>query len=194
MALGLGAEHLGGGGLRVQLPRYVDWLITTPLLLLDVILLAKPLLDKGWGWDAMTVVGFDMVMIVAGVISALVGGSDRWVWFWVSTAAFAVVGSYVVLLFLRARAITEPRVTAKLRVVTAYLSVFWLIYPFVFALYYGGVITAGTEALVYMLLDLGAKVGFGFLLLLGPAVELVEHAGHGDVSTPRATVTATVAR
>lgn len=175
MSLGLGQVHTAEG-YRTYVPRYLDWVITTPLLLLDVILFARPLFSRGWEWDAVTIVGFDVVMIVAGITSGLVQSPDRWIWFWVSVGAYAVVGTYVAILFLRAGRISEPRVARKLRLLTGYLSAFWLVYPFVFALYFGGAISGTQEDVAYAVLDVGAKVGFGLVLLLGPAVELVDRA------------------
>ena len=180
MALGVGSVHPQGINTvadlahRAFIPRYVDWAITTPLLLLDIILFARPLLNKGWEWDAVTIAGFDVIMIVTGVVSALLAGTDRWFFFWASVGAYAVVSGYVITLFLKAKRIPERRVAGKLRTLTGYLSVLWLIYPFVFALYFGGVLDGTTEDIFYMVLDVLAKVGFGFILLLGSAVELVD--------------------
>ena len=182
MALGLGQFHTADG-YRTYVPRYIDWVITTPLLLLDVILFAKPLFSKGWEWDAVAIVGFDVVMIVAGIVSGVVQSPDRWIWFWVSVGAYAVVGTYIAILFLRARRITDTLVAGKLRLLTGYLSAFWLVYPFVFALYFGGVLSGTQEDTAYAILDVGAKVGFGLVLLLGPAVELVERATARPVET-----------
>jgi bacteriorhodopsin len=180
MALGIASIHPQGIATpddlthRVFIPRYVDWAITTPLLLLDIILFSKPLLNKGWQWDAFVVCAFDIVMVVTGAVAGLVSGADRWYFFWASVLAYAVVAGYVVTTFLKAPRIPEPLVAGKLRTLTAYLSVLWLIYPFVFALYFGGAINGTTEDICYMVLDVLAKVGFGFILLMGPAVELVD--------------------
>ncbi len=168
---------------RIALPRYIDWSVTTPLLLLDVILFSQPLLTEGWEWDATLVVAFDVIMIVMGAVSGSVNGPARWFFFWASVGAYAVVSAYVLTLFLKARRIPQPRVAGKLRTLTGMLSVLWLIYPFVFALYFGGVISGTTEDIAYAILDVLAKVAFGFVLLVGPAVELV-----GKVSSVAPTV------
>jgi len=180
MALGIGSLHPFGLGAptdlahRVYIPRYVDWLITTPLLLLDLILFSKPLLNKGWEWDATAIVGFDVLMIITGIVSGAATGPAKWFFFWASVGAFAVVSAYVVNIYLKAPRIPEQGVARKLRLLSAYLGVLWLIYPFVFALYFGGVFGPTTEDLLYAVLDVLAKVGFGFILLLGPAVEIVD--------------------
>ncbi len=180
MALGVGSVHPVGIQTssdlahRILLPRYIDWSVTTPLLLLDVILFSKPLLNESWQWDAALVVVFDVIMIVTGIVSGSINGPARWFFFWASVGAYAVVSAYVLTLFLKAGRITERLVAGKLRTLTGMLSVLWLIYPFVFALYFGSVINGTTEDIAYAILDVLAKVGFGFVLLLGPAVELVD--------------------
>ena len=174
MALNLGGVYIGGETHRVYIPRYIDWLFTTPLLLLDLVLFAKPILQKGWQWDALMIIFFDDVMIVTGLVAALDTPPYRWVWFWVSTAAYVVVALFVINLFRKSSLIADVRVATRFRLLCGTLSVLWLIYPFVWALYFGNLMTPGVEDLVFMLLDITAKVGFGFILLLGPAVELVD--------------------
>ena len=182
MALGIASIHPQGiapgspdsMANRIYLPRYADWAITTPLLLLDLILFAKPLLNKGWQWDAMIVVGLDVLMIVTGVVAGLITAPDRWYFFWASNLCFAGVTAYVFTLFAKARRIQEPQVSSRLRLLTGYLLVLWFVYPIIWALYFGGVMGGTIEDLAYMVLDVLAKVVFGFILLMGPAVELVD--------------------
>jgi bacteriorhodopsin len=173
MALGFGSLIPGGQAYRIQIPRYIDWLFTTPLLLLDLILFARPLLGENWQWDTAMIILFDDVMILTGIFAAVNSPPYRWVWFWVSVAAYVVVALRVIDLYRRAADMPDARVRGKLRVLTVYLSAFWFIYPFIFALYFGGVISAGAQDVSFMILDVGAKVGFGFVLLLGPAVDLI---------------------
>ena len=173
MAMGQGVLHVAGGR-DLLIPRFIDWMITTPLLLLDLILLAKPLLAKGWQWDAATVLLFDVAMIATGLFAALSPAPERWVWFWVSTFAFVIVGLRVYDLFARSSHIPDREVAAKLRLLTAYLGALWLVYPVLFALYFGGAIDSAANDVGNMILDLLAKVGFGLLLLSGAAVEKVD--------------------
>lgn len=56
--------------------RYIDWFITTPLLLLDLLLTA------GMPWPTVLWVIFvDWVMIVTGLVGALVRSSYKWGYF-----------------------------------------------------------------------------------------------------------------
>ena len=52
--------------------RYIDWSITTPLLLVDVLLMARlPITAAAWAVFA------DLAMIITGLIGAVVGDSFR---------------------------------------------------------------------------------------------------------------------
>lgn len=56
--------------------RYIDWMITTPLLLMDLLLTA------GMPWPTLIwVVLVDWVMIVTGLVGALVVSSYKWGFF-----------------------------------------------------------------------------------------------------------------
>lgn len=56
--------------------RYIDWMITTPLLLMDLLLTA------GMPWPTLIwVVLVDWVMIVTGLVGALVVSSYKWGYF-----------------------------------------------------------------------------------------------------------------
>jgi len=56
--------------------RYIDWTITTPLLLLELLLgTGLPLSD------IITVVSMDLVVIVTGLVGALVSSLYKWGFF-----------------------------------------------------------------------------------------------------------------
>jgi bacteriorhodopsin len=53
--------------------RYIDWTITTPLLLLELLLNTGLPLS-----DIVTVIFFDLVMIITGLVGALVATRYKW--------------------------------------------------------------------------------------------------------------------
>lgn len=56
--------------------RYIDWMVTTPLLLMDLLLTA------GMPWPTLIwVILVDWVMIVTGLVGALVVSSYKWGYF-----------------------------------------------------------------------------------------------------------------
>jgi bacteriorhodopsin len=177
MALGFAVIELPiqgfeGGTLDIYWGRYADWLFTTPLLLVDLALLA------GASRSAIgALVGLDVLMIVTGVIAAVTTASStdiigapgaRIVWWGVSTAFMLVL-----LYFLASRltAVARNRSGQAQSTFTTLRNltlVLWTLYPVVWILGTEGtleIIPLGIETALFMVLDVTAKVGFGFILL-----------------------------
>lgn len=172
MALGYGLTEVtvAGETLPIYWARYTDWLFTTPLLLYDLGLLAGA--DRN---TIATLVGLDVLMIGTGAVATLTGtGTDlvdaeaaRIVWWAVSTA-FLLVLLYVLFgrLTSRAQALSgDARDTFS--TLRNMILVLWLVYPVWWLVGTEGVgaIGLGIETAGFMVLDLTAKVGFGFVLL-----------------------------
>ncbi|MFB6217691.1 MAG: bacteriorhodopsin [Halobacteriaceae archaeon] len=172
MALGYGVvEVVTGGGRRVVYwARYAEWLFTTPLLLVDLALVAGARRST-----VGTLVGLDAAMIAAGLAATLnteavlgldVGGV-RLVWWGVSTGFFLVL-LYYLFGTLSAQARDAPadarRLFRTLRNLTAGL---WVAYPVVWLVGTEGLGYLGLywETAAFVALDLAAKVGFGAVLL-----------------------------
>ena len=165
MALDQGAIHVDGGR-ELLYARYVDWSITTPLLLTA---LAATALGELRTRPALMVglLGADVYMILAGFAAGVApsGSATKWIWYFVSCGAF--IGVYYAIwgpLLKSARA----RSTAAVEAFThhaAILSVLWLLYPVVF--YFGpdgaGRITPALATLLFLILDLTTKVAYAFI-------------------------------
>ena len=180
MATGYGSITLDGGPgvgeTRIFWARYADWLFTTPLLLVDLCLIA--------GADRRTIVSLaalDVFMVSTGLLGALTGEGRtmRIVWWAVSTGALLVI-LYVLFdrLSERVQGFTteRARLYERLRNLTVVL---WLAYPAVWVLGTQAgieVLSLGVETALFAVLDLGAKIGFGYLLFRDRAV-LVPDAG-----------------
>jgi len=67
--------------------RYVDWAITTPIILYELVALADPA-DSGDQLMQIFLVLMDIFMIVAGLIGELVTGDEKWAFFGFSMLAF----------------------------------------------------------------------------------------------------------
>lgn len=156
--------------------RYVDWVVTTPLLLLGLLLIALPPLKKA-GEEVRdrntliaSVIGFDVFMIVTGVIAALTADDTvKYVWFAISCGAFvAVLG----LLWGPVRASAQAQgagVASLFRTLATTLTVLWFIYPILWILGTEGTgtIDLTAEIFVFAVIDLTAKVAFGLMLVTG---------------------------
>jgi len=178
------AMALGFGLTIIELPndpeapiywaRYTDWLFTTPLLLYDLALLA--------GADRNTIaslVSLDVLMIGTGVVATLsVGsgvlsaGAERLVWWGISTA-FLLVLLYFLFSSLSGRVTDLPEDTRSTFTTLRNLVVgVWLVYPVWWLIGTEGLGLVGIfpETAGFMVIDLVAKVGFGFILLRSHSV------------------------
>jgi len=185
MAEGQGAVMLGSR--TFYFARYIDWIVTTPLLLLDLALLAL-VPSESRNWRIFSLVSADLFMIVTGLISGLSHGQERYVWLVVSCVAFAVV-LYVLAgqMFAEARE-RAPQVGRLFRQLSTLTIALWTLYPVVFFLGTEGTgtITLTAEVGAYMVLDLLAKVGFGSLLLGNrAALEALESSPEPATIKPR---------
>jgi bacteriorhodopsin len=175
MALGFGATtvNIGGEERLIYWARYTDWLFTTPLLLVDLALLARASRNQ-----IFTLVSLDALMIGTGAVATLAGGNfvifgvlddaaRRLIWWGVST------GLLVVLLYFLFGTLSEQAqalssdVGAKFSQLRNLIVVIWLVYPAWWLIGTEGleVVGLGIETAGFMVLDLTAKVGFGILLL-----------------------------
>jgi len=181
MATGYGlieVDVTGLGTLDIYWARYADWLFTTPLLLLDLGLLAGA--DRN---TIYTLIGLDVFMIGTGLVGALAteGQLFRIVWWAISTGALIAL-LYFLLGEMSEQAAQQPgdvgALFGRLRNLTALL---WAIYPVVWVLGTESglaIIPLPVETAAFMVLDLAAKVGFGFLLLRSRSV-LSAATSHG---------------
>lgn len=143
--------------------RYIDWFITTPLLLLDLLLTA------GMPWPTLLwVIIVDEIMIITGLVGALVTSEYKWAYF--AFGCFALV--YIVYMLVweaRIHAGAYGRDVGRAFLMTGSLTAFlWILYPVAWGLAEGGnVISPDSEAVFYGVLDFLAKPIFGALLIWG---------------------------
>ena len=166
MATGFGLAEIevAGQTLDIYWARYTDWVFTTPLLLLDLALLADA--DRE---TILTLVGLDVFMILTGLIGAFAGTAvTRLTWWGISTAAL------LVLLYVLAQTLSEAASgqSAEARSLTNPLKnaliVLWLAYPVVWLVGTEStlaILPLYAETAAFAFLDVTAKVGFGAYLL-----------------------------
>ena len=179
MALGVG--EMAVADYTVQLARYADWLVTTPLLVLYLCMLSRP-----GRRTYVALVGLDAVVIAAGVGAALTPTNQKWVLYAVGCVAY--VGLLYGLLVILPRALgddADPRVTATFTVLRNLTVVLWTLYPAVWLL--GptgiGVLQQQMEQIVVVYLDFISKVGFVAYAIVG--IDAVERIGSGTTATER---------
>lgn len=182
MALGYGFQTVDGAVFFV--PRYVDWLLTTPLLVLYLGMLCRPSKQV-----YAALLGLDVVVILSGVTAVFLGGLLGIAVFGVGCVAFAVL-AYLLVVGLQRRAVVgDDRVETvftKLRNLTVVL---WSLYPVVWVLSGPGLglLNPSTEILVVTYLDLITKVGFVAIAVNGSDAldRLTNVRGRTDSATRR---------
>jgi bacteriorhodopsin len=141
--------------------RYIDWLVTTPLLLLELGALAGISIE-----DSLMLVALDILMVLCGFAGGLSHGNATVV-MWVLGCAFFLPIVFDLAVTFRAKAKVVGAAASvcydKLVVLTLLL---WTAYPVVFYIgEYAEIISTTTEIGLYMGLDVSAKCVFGFVLL-----------------------------
>ncbi len=173
-------EVAGIGTLDIYWARYADWLFTTPLLLLDIGLLANASRTELGG-----LIIIDAFMIVTGLVGALTKVfMFRFVWWFISTVAMIAV-LYFLFSVLTARANQLDEDTqATFKTLRNLIIVLWTLYPvlWIVGTEGAGAVSLFVETLGFMVLDVLAKVGFGFILLRSRAI-----VGESDAPEPSAT-------
>ncbi|APW97592.1 rhodopsin [Halobiforma lacisalsi AJ5] len=171
MATGFGVTDVmvGDEALTIYWARYTDWLFTTPLLLLDLSLLAGANRNT-----IATLIGLDVFMIGTGAIATFASTpATRIAWWGISTGALLVL-LYVLVGTLSEKARSKSAEVASLfGTLRNLVIVLWLLYPVVWILGTEGtfgILPLYWETAAFMVLDLSAKVGFGVVLLRSRSV------------------------
>lgn len=142
--------------------RYIDWVVTTPLLLLDLGVIAgiRPKLIAG-------VIGADIFMIITGFIGTLENAPENYLWFIISTGSFLAILAALLTEFSNSARRRNGRINRLFTKLRNVLIGLWCAYPIVWILGAEGLraISPGVETACYAILDLFAKVGFGLILI-----------------------------
>jgi len=163
MALGFGGVETQDGSTIFAL-RYLDWLLTTPLHVLYLGLLA----GAATGVIARTI-GLMALTIVFGFAGAMIAGLSGWALFGLGSVTFAGVVYYTYVDFAESASERDEVTLALYQKLRAFVIVLWLLYPGIWILAPTGIglLNAGTYVLVISYLDVVAKVGFGLIALSG---------------------------
>ncbi|KAF1941280.1 family A G protein-coupled receptor-like protein [Clathrospora elynae] len=149
---------------EVYFARYIDWSITTPLLLLDLGLLA----GMSGAHIIMAIVA-DLTMVLTGMFAAF-GSEDtaqKWGWYTISCISFIfVIWHLAINGGANARAKGEKLRTFFVAI-GAYTLILWTAYPIVWGFADGSrKVGVDAEIIAYAILDVLAKAVFGAWLLV----------------------------
>ncbi len=155
--------------------RYVDWVVTTPLLLLDLGVIAgiRPKLIAG-------VMAADVFMIVTGIIATLEGSPTNYLWYVISCGAFLAILASLLNEFSETSRRRNGKINRLFQKLRNMLIVLWFCYPIVWILGSEGVgiLSVEVSTACYAILDLLAKVGFGFVLTSTSQDVLAQASNH----------------
>ena len=154
MALGIGTVTVNGTEFVGF--RYLDWMVTTPLLVGFVGYVA--------GASRRTIAGVmsaDALMIAFGAGGVVAGGTAKWLLFGVSSVFHLSLFGYLYLIFPRTLP-DNPTQRGLFSLLKNHIGLLWLAYPFVWLMGPEGVGFAGAVgiALTYAFLDVLAKVPY----------------------------------
>ncbi len=151
--------------------RYVDWLLTVPLLLVELILVMR-LTRAETVSKSVTLGAAAALMILLGYPGEVSAGIDltRLVWGALSMIPFLYI-VYTLFAGLSNAIDSQPASARKLVSIARYVTVLsWLFYPVVyFAPFILPVDGAGAKTIIevgYTIADIAAKAGFGVLIYL----------------------------
>jgi len=180
MAFDIGA--VSASGRVVSIPRYVDWLITTPLILLFLAMLG----ETGRG-SLLRLVVADVLLLVLGAVAVVIAGPIRWVAFAGGVFAFGVLVYELYGRIPRQATFSNER-TRTLFITLRNLTIaLWTLYPVVWILAPSGIslLTRDMTMLVIAYLDLISKAAFVALAVDGLAT-LAEDDAVDSEATPTA--------
>jgi len=162
MALGGGYIYVRDDTEIFQYARYIDWLFTTPLLLLDLAGLAGVPME-----DQVMLVILDILMILAGFAGGVASTSTTALLMWLLGCIFFVPIVYDLIVTFSKCAKEVGDAAGKTYGQLMWLTVaMWVCYPIVFFVteFHDWLGLTG-ETICYCILDVIAKCGFGFILL-----------------------------
>ncbi|KIX06152.1 uncharacterized protein Z518_04126 [Rhinocladiella mackenziei CBS 650.93] len=141
--------------------RYIDFFITTPLLLADLLLVcALPTATT------LYVLLMSEVMVIMGLVGALVHSSYKWGFFTFGVAAYFFV-AYTIIFDGRAYARTlGADILQTYTILGVWTATLFIVYPVAWGVSEGGnVIPPDSEAIMYGILDILTKPVFGGYLI-----------------------------
>jgi len=163
MALDVGGIETAVGG-TAFIPRYADWLLTTPLHIIYLGVFAGAstgVIARAASLQAGT--------IVVGFAGALVGTPEKWLLYLLGVGMFAGVVYYAYVDYDRAAQEKGSATAALYSKLRAFLVVLWLVYPLIWLTGPNavGLMDVETTALVVTYIDIVSKVGLGLIALNG---------------------------
>merc|ERR1712006_64736 len=150
--------------------RYMDWLLTVPLLLIEILLVMK-LSDEEYSSKAWTLGVGTALMIVSGYYGELVVTGDltpRWICWFLSMCFFLyIVQELLVGLAAATNSETDAGIKGKIRTAQVMTVISWCTYPVVYLFPMLGISAASSVVSIqlgYCVSDIISKCGVGLVI------------------------------
>ncbi|MGG6292881.1 bacteriorhodopsin [Leptolyngbya sp. AN02str] len=169
MAMALGQGKVEVAGQLAHYARYIDWIVTTPLLLLALGWTAMHYIAKDWTMIG-SLMGTQVVVVVSGLVADISTVPHvRYLWYLCGVAAFLVI-LWGIWGPMRAKTREQgAELSSFYDKLLTYFTVLWVSYPIVWMIGPSGLalIPQNLETFLFCLLPFFSKVGFSFLDLNG---------------------------
>ncbi|MCA0987538.1 bacteriorhodopsin [Guptibacillus algicola] len=169
LSIALGQGVVERADRTIYFARYLDWVVTTPLLLLSLALTAMFYEKKKNKGLLIALVSADVFMILTGLIADFSPERTKYIWY-----SFGIIALIIVLFILwmplrRMAKAGGKRLSRHYNFTAAYLTSFWVLYPTAWLLGSTGlnITQEMVSALSFIILPLFSKIGFGIIDLHG---------------------------
>ncbi|MPQ44957.1 bacteriorhodopsin [Clostridium tarantellae] len=162
MSIALGQGTIEINGRILYFARYLDWIVTTPLLLTSLSLSAmfKSKVNKS---IIASLIFADVIMIITGGIADIsINKTVSYIWYWIGMVALVYI-IYIIWNPLKKLAFSNSKnVGVTYTRLATYLTVFWILYPTFWILSKSGIGVLGAwgEAMAFIIIPIFSKVGF----------------------------------
>jgi len=156
-------SHVAGITRQIFYARYIEWFLTTPLILSNLFFAA------GMSWQSLAqIIIVSWILVVTRLVGALVSTTYKWGYFVFGIVTYIYI-VYELLFRVRNRATSLGGDVRKAYFFPAALeSLIWLIYPIAWGVCEGGnIIAPDSEAVFYGILDIATIICIPALLLFG---------------------------
>jgi bacteriorhodopsin len=151
----------GPGARQFWYVRYIDWVITTPLLVAQLLLIAGLPMNI-----ILSTIFADLVMIICGLIGGLVSTIYKWAFFVFGCVAMFWVFWNILSGIKSSEKIGGTKNRRNYIILTSWTLFFWTIYPIAWGLCEGSnLISVTGEIIFYGILDIFTKPVFAGLIL-----------------------------
>ncbi|APH03280.1 bacteriorhodopsin [Bacillus weihaiensis] len=168
LSIALGQGLLEKPEKTIYFARYIDWVVTTPMLLIALAFTAM-FFEKKNKTLIISLVFADVFMILTGLIADFSSENIKYIWYLLGVVALFII-LYIIWYPLRKIAVRGGKqLSSHYTRTAAYLTVFWISYPTVWLLGPSGLglAQATTELIAFIFLPIFSKVGFSILDLNG---------------------------